>query len=151
MDGHAWLTWFLIGIGLFLSELAAPGFILLFFGLGAWLAALACLAANPSAAVQIAIFLAASLVSLALLRRFFTKIFSGRARPGAEPGDMAQAGGQTALVTAAIAPGAPGEIQFRGSYWRAAADEPIAAGAPVVIEGPLPGDNLTFKVKPVAT
>jgi len=148
MDGHAWLAWFLIGIGLFLSELALPGFILLFFGLGAWLAALACLAANPSTSVQIAIFLAASLISLALLRRFFTQIFSGRAKPGAEPGDMAQASGQSALVTRDIAPGAPGEIQFRGSYWRAVADQDLAKGASVVIEGPVPDEALTFKVRP---
>jgi inner membrane protein len=150
MDGHAWLVWFLIGIGFYLSELALPGFILLFFGLGSWVASAACLVFAPSVAWQIGVFLAASLFSLALLRRVFTQVFSGRAKAGPEPGDMDQAVGQTAQVTAEIAPGAPGEIQFKGSFWRAESGERVAKGQVAVIEGTSPEDPLTFKVKPLA-
>jgi len=35
------LIWFLIGIGFLIAELALPGFVLIFFCLGSWVAALA--------------------------------------------------------------------------------------------------------------
>ena len=31
-----WLVWFLAGIAVMLAELAVPGFVIIFFGLGCW-------------------------------------------------------------------------------------------------------------------
>jgi len=36
------VIWFLIGLGLLLLELVLPGLVILFFGAGAWVTALAC-------------------------------------------------------------------------------------------------------------
>ena len=41
------LVWFIAGLGLFLLELVLPGFVIFFFGIGAWVTALICLVAQP--------------------------------------------------------------------------------------------------------
>jgi membrane protein implicated in regulation of membrane protease activity len=42
------MVWFLIGLILIVSEFAVPGLVIIFFGLGAWVAALALLAIEMS-------------------------------------------------------------------------------------------------------
>ena len=32
----SWLVWFLAGVAIMLAELALPGFVIIFFGLGCW-------------------------------------------------------------------------------------------------------------------
>jgi membrane protein implicated in regulation of membrane protease activity len=41
------LFWFILGLVFFLAELIIPGFFIFFFGLGAWMAAVACLIWDP--------------------------------------------------------------------------------------------------------
>ncbi len=147
----AGLIWFLIGVGFLLAELALPGFILIFFCLGSWTVALALLVfSSIGSATQIGIFLVFSLISLFSLRAFFLRTFRGKFTDQAEDGLLQSDIGQQAVVTGAIRPHLPGEIKFRGSFWRAVADVDIAAGQPVVIEGRASDSGLVYKVKPTA-
>ena len=158
MDGFfsAHVLWFLAGAVLLLAELATPGFVLLFFALGAFVAALAAYALNIGAGGQIVVFLAASLAGLALLRRMFLRVFRGRTRR-ADDGSPEDSGlddsgvGKTALVTRAVGPGRQGEIKFRGSFWRAESSFPAGEGETVVIIGPAANDSGAYLVRPAET
>lgn len=161
MDGFwtAHLVWFLAGTVLLLAELALPGFVLLFFALGAYVAALCAYALGLGVGSQFVVFLAASLAGVALLRRMFLRVFRGRthsparedAGSGAEGGpvgDGADSGvGKTAVATRAMGPGQPGEIKFRGSFWRAQSGEAIGEGENVVIIGLAQNDSGAYLVR----
>jgi len=69
------LVWFIIGLVLFLLELVLPGFVIFFFGVGAWVTALLCLIANPGINLQAIVFGATSILSLVLLRKMIQKRF----------------------------------------------------------------------------
>jgi len=56
--------------------------------------------------------------------------------------------GAVGEVIEAIAPPATGKVKYGGSFWLAAADQPIAVGTVVRI---LKKENLIVNVKPVAT
>lgn len=148
----AHVLWFLAGVAFLLAELALPGFVLLFFALGAFAAALAAFGLGLGTGGQFVVFLAASLAGLALLRRMFLRVFRGRIRsPGAEgaaDGPENDIGaGKAALVTRAVAPGVPGEIKFRGSFWRAESAEAIGEGESVVILGLAHNDSGAYLVR----
>jgi len=64
-----WLIWFLVGIAVMLAELAVPGFVIFFFGLGCWGAAVAALLAPDSYSIQVFAFLIVSVASLLTLRK----------------------------------------------------------------------------------
>lgn len=153
MDGFwsAHVLWFLAGVAFLLAELALPGFVLLFFALGAFAAALCAWALGLGAGGQLVVFLAASLAGLGLLRRMFLRVFRGRTRTLAEgeaDGPENDIGaGKNALVTRAVAPGAPGEIKFRGSFWRAESAESIGEGESVVILGLAHNDSGAYLVR----
>jgi membrane protein implicated in regulation of membrane protease activity len=148
----AHVLWFLTGAVFLLAEMALPGFVLLFFALGAFAAALAAWA-GLGLGGQFVVFLVVSLAGVGLLRRMFLRVFQGQVRgqdaaPADAPGDSAV--GRPALVTKAISPGVPGEIKFRGSFWRAEADEPIGEGENVVIVGQTSHDTGAYTVRPAA-
>jgi len=152
MEGFwaAHVLWFLAGVALLLAELALPGFVLLFFALGAFASALAAFALGLGAGGQFVVFLAASLAGLALLRRMFLRVFRGRTRLSAEDaaGLDDPGAGKTAVATRAIGPGLQGEIKFRGSFWRAESLDPIGEGENVVIIGLAKNDSGAYEVRP---
>lgn len=132
MDISPVLAWFLVGIAFFVTELILPGFIIFFLGLGAWCAA-AVSAVNPvSLTAQLLIFLVSSLLTLIFLRSRLRSIFTGKASEEADSVNVDSAP-STGVVVDAIAPPAEGLVKYGGSFWRAAADEPIPAGAVVLI------------------
>ena len=69
------MIWFLIGLVLFLLELVVPGFVIFFFGVGAWVTALVCLIADPNVNIQVIIFAVVSVLTLLGLRRMIQKRF----------------------------------------------------------------------------
>ncbi|MGE4264455.1 MAG: NfeD family protein [Desulfovibrio sp.] len=153
MDGFwtAHVIWFLAGAVFLLAEMALPGFVLLFFALGAFAASLAAYALGLGVGGQFVVFIAASLAGLALLRRMFLRVFRGRthseAGGDAEP-DFGDVGaGKPAVATRAMGPGKPGEIKFRGSFWRAESEETIGEGEDVVIVGQAKNDTGAYLVR----
>ena len=145
----AHVLWFLAGVVFLLAELALPGFVMLFFALGAFAAALAAYA-SLGLNGQFVVFLVVSLAGVALLRRMFLRVFQGRthATDAAGAGLDNSDAGKPAVVTRAIGPGVPGEIKFRGSFWRAEASEHIGEGENVVILGQTSHDTGAYNVRP---
>lgn len=139
------IIWFLVGLLLLVMELAMPGLIIGFFGVGAWIVAIVCLFAEIGLNAQLLIFIASSVLSLVLLRRWLKGIFLGHAGSKQDlKHDIEDFVGQRAVVKSRIVPKLGGKVEFHGSDWEARADQEIAEGTVVEIIGK---DNITFKVK----
>ncbi|MBU0945571.1 MAG: NfeD family protein [Proteobacteria bacterium] len=139
------LLWLIVGVILFLMEMAVTSFVLFFFGLGAWITALACWFFPLSINNQLALFLCSSLATLFGLRGIVKKVFIGDARGDSLDSVIAR-GGEKCVVITAINPPAEGHVKFSGSFWRAEADEAIGEGETVTI---IRQDNLLLKVKKI--
>jgi len=129
------LIWFLLGILFFVIEMMIPGQIILFFGIGAWIASLSVFLFDISINFQLGIFIVATVLSLVLLRKYVRKIFSGKsiAKNGSDIDE--EFIGQTAIVENDITPEKMGKIAFKGTTWGAISNESISAGSKVQIIG----------------
>ena len=143
--GTPTLLWFLAGVVLFLLEMAMPGFVLFFFAAGAWLTAAASWLFPLSTNEQILIFIAASLVSLFVLRRFVKKVFEGGSDSGGRDSALAETG-ERVVVVSDISPPAEGKVKYSGTTWRARSTVHIEAGEIAEI---LEQDGLVMIVKRV--
>lgn len=142
------VVWTVAGLALIVLEAVVPGLVLLFFGFGALVAALAAWLFDPPAAWQLLIFVAASLGSLALLRGRFAAVFRGREGAGAERVDgLESLLGETGVVSEAIAPGGRGRVKLRGSFYEATAREALPEGTPVRVAGDPRGDHSLLDVE----
>ena len=139
------VIWVLVGIVLLLLEFALPGLIVFFFAVGAMITAAVCFFADVSLNAQLLIFIASSVVSLVLLRRWVKGIFMGHiTSKQASRENLEEFVGQRVVVKEKVLPNLPGKVELHGTNWQAAADEEIEAGVVVEIIGK---DNLTLKVK----
>ena len=131
------LIWFLIGLGLVLVEFMIPGAIIVFFGVGAWIAALTTwIGLTDNLAWQIIVFSVSSVALLILLRHRLRGQFLGHT--GSEQDldhDLEEFLGKIVSVTAAIRPGADGRVEFKGAGWEARSDHSFEPGDRVVITG----------------
>jgi len=143
------LIWFIIGVVFLIAELAVPGFILIFFTAGSWIAAIAAGFLHIKLTSQIIVFIVSSLILLIALRKYGLRTFKGKASSDIDDDYAGSKIGKTAVVTKTIAANKPGEIKVKGSFWRAVADLKIEEGQSVIIESQETEDGLTFKVKPV--
>lgn len=121
----AWLIWFIFGIALAFAELMMPGFIVIFFGLGCWVVAGVLLILPLTAAQQLLLFIAATIFSIVLLRKWSMRIFRGMSADQTEKDYNDFPKGAQAQVVQRISPQTNGRIQFRGTFWDAASDEEI--------------------------
>jgi membrane protein implicated in regulation of membrane protease activity len=137
------VIWFLIGLGLLLLELVLPGLVILFFGAGAWVTALACVIHDFSLNWQILIFLVASLMGLVLLRKYLKRKFFGRKSGNAED-QLEEFIGRKAKVLEEFKDGS-GRIEFKGTQWSARCEDPLKKNQWVRI---VEKDSLTLTVKP---
>lgn len=141
------LIWFLVGFVLVLGEFVIPGLVIVFFAVGAWVVAAVCLFTEISLNAQLGLFIAASVLSLLVARRWVKGVFQGFGVSKQDMSvDMEDFVGQRAVVTKAITPTTRGKVEFHGTDWNAEAQEEIGAGVTVEI---VQKDNLTFKVKTV--
>jgi inner membrane protein len=141
------LIWFLVGVAFFLLELATPGLVLLFFGIGAWLTAGVVLMTPVALNTQLVLFIIASLVSLVLLRRWLKGIFSGYVKSRQDASQQLEdLIGKHAIVKERISPKLAGRVELHGSDWTAQADQEIAAGTPVEVIGQ---NSIILKVRPL--
>jgi membrane protein implicated in regulation of membrane protease activity len=144
------LLWFIVGLVMLFAELALPGFVIIFFGAGAWITALVVwLGLVTSFSAQLVTFLVSSMVSLVLFRkqgmRYFGGKISGKLAPEQSLDDIR---GEKAVVVNAIKPNSlDGKVEFNGTMWAAESDVNIAPGAVVEV---VQRTNLTLRVKPVS-
>jgi len=118
-----WWFWILLGLVLSAIELATPGgFVIVFFGAGALMVgvlALAGIAAQPW--LQWLLFPLLALLSLRLFRRPAMRRL-GIANPR---NDVDTLVGEIAVAVEAIAPGAHGRAELRGTTWSARNADPV--------------------------
>lgn len=130
-----WLIWFVAGVAVMLAELAIPGFVIIFFGLGCWGAAIAAAVAPDAFSCQLAVFLIVSLASLATLRKMAMRIFVGRSQ-SPESEDMGNVPlGARVNLDHDMEPGITGRVRFRGTTWDAVSEERLPGGSEAEIIG----------------
>ncbi|PID81843.1 hypothetical protein CSA17_04890 [bacterium DOLJORAL78_65_58] len=130
------LIWFLIGLALVLSEFIVPGIILVFFGMGAWTAAVTTwLGLTTGWTGQLLVFGITSVVYLILLRRWFQARLTGFEGGRQDPHDnIDEFDGQIVTVTEDIAANTlTGKVEFKGAVWTARAETAVPAGRRVRI------------------
>ena len=139
------VIWFVLGIIMLLMEFAIPGLVIAFFGMGALVVAILCMIFELSLAAQIGLFILFSLVFIVVLRRWLkTRFFGSDAAGIDQSGVLDEFTGKPAVVIAEIAPGRPGKVEFKGTGWKAEAEEALAVGDPVII---VSKDNISLNVK----
>ncbi len=126
-----WLLW-LLGAGVFVVvELLTPGFIFLFFGVGALAVSILLLLFDFSLSTQVWTFLLTSVATLLILRKALMGIFHGRE----ETDKLDDTPFGTAVVVKEIKPGIGGRVSFRGSFWPAQAEQHFNEGDTVLVVG----------------
>lgn len=139
------LMWFVVGLFILLMEFVVPGFIIFFFGVGAWSVALTTLFFDIPANFQLLEFMLVSIVSLVFLRNKFTNLFSGNVKSKQTIDDeMDNFIGTKVIVTQKITPNYKGRVELHGTSWIATADEEINEGEVVEI---INKSNLTLEVR----
>ena len=110
------LIGFVVGFIFLLVEFIGPGFIIFFFGIGAWIVAVVCLLLEISLNTQLTIFLVSSLLLLLFLRKWVKTIFIGRIDSKQTKDDIYEEfAGKKAVVTQEIKPNVNGKVEFHGS------------------------------------
>ncbi|HEX8424489.1 MAG TPA: NfeD family protein [Pyrinomonadaceae bacterium] len=137
MSEFAWILWVILGVILIIAEIFTPGFVLLWFGVGAIAAALAALV-GVGYPFQFLIFFIVSIALTAASRTIFTKYLVREAEGGGYKSGAESLPGQVGTVVAA-SQGAlsEGAVKVYGSTWTAYPAEgeaPLEAGARVVVE-----------------
>ena len=127
------ILWFALGLVLLLLELALPGLVIVFFGVGAWITALAYLLFDLSFNSQLIVFILASILNLVLLRRLVLQKWSF---PRYSRNELSEEFiGKICTVVEQINPGPMGgKVFFRGTTWTAKANTNIPVGETVRIK-----------------
>ena len=146
MTSCGWL-WIYAGAALMFLELVVPGFVLCFFGLSAATVGVLRFVFGEgfSPTWQLAAFSALSILYIALLRRYLTKVFVGGKVETKTDFDN-ESVGRAGKVTEAIRPPLTGRVMIGVAEWTAAADSAIEAGANVRV---IAQSNLTMKVEAI--
>jgi membrane protein implicated in regulation of membrane protease activity len=139
------IFWAVMGFLMIISEFFIPGLVIIFFGAGALLTAvLTALIPGfaPMIAAQILVWLGFSTLSLASLRKYFKRIFTGKQITAGE--HDYDDGGKTALVLETVRPDKPGRIAYKGTSWEALSfDKTYKKGSKVWI---LKHEGMTYYV-----
>lgn len=134
------LFWLAIGAMMLIMEIVVPGFVLFFFGIGAWVVALINWMYPITIVSQLFLFSISSAVCLLVFRRFLKDKFFG-AKDDDESGF---AEGDTAEVIEVIKPPYTGKVNYSGTTWKALAQERIEVGTVVKI---VSREGLIFRVE----
>jgi inner membrane protein len=130
------LGWFLLGLVLVLLEFATPGVVLVFIGLGAWVAsAAAALGLAESTTSQTAIFGVSSILLLITLRRFFKAWFLGDVSSAGQ-GELEEFLGKSVVIRSSLSSFTQGKVEFRGCQWNARTESgTLEPGDAAIISG----------------
>lgn len=124
-----YLIWFIAGGILIVAEILLPGFVVVWFGIGALAAGLAALL-GAGHAIQVVVFAVVSVGSLIPAKMFLKKKEKEPTlRVGAE-----RVIGMTGRATKPIHPGEFGEVKVDGDVWIAKSDTQIAADELIVVD-----------------
>ena len=138
------LVWFILGLILLLAELVLPGFVIFFFGVGAWITALVCLFFNPGINLQVVIFAVTSVIVLLIFRKMIrNKFIYNKNDISGEIED--EFTGKEAVAVADFGADKTGKVEFKGTSWKAELKSEIVAGQKVIIQEK---DNFKLIVKP---
>jgi membrane protein implicated in regulation of membrane protease activity len=136
-DSYVWILWVVLGVVLIIAEVFTPGFVLLWFGVGALAAALASML-GAGLGFQFLVFLVISTALTALSRTIFVNYFT---RDGEQNGLKSGAAGLPGqigtVVTSSRGALDEGAVKVFGSIWTAYPAEgepPLEAGDRVVVE-----------------
>ena len=135
-DNYAWVMWAVLGIVLIIAEVFTPGFVLLWFGVGALAAALASML-GAGLALQFFVFIALSAALTALSRTIFVNYFARHDTGGLRTGADALPGQVGTVVSSSSGALNEGAVKVFGSVWTAYPAEgetPLEAGERVVVE-----------------
>jgi membrane protein implicated in regulation of membrane protease activity len=125
------IFWFLLGLVLFLLELVMPGFIIFFFGVGAWVTALVCLVSEPGTNLQIIIFAITSVIALLAFRRVLQNKFFHKTDNSQDVED--EFTGKEAIASVDFGGMKNGKVEFKGTSWTAESASEIQNGQRVII------------------
>ena len=133
-----WVLWFILGAILIVAEIFTTGFVLLWFGLGALVAALAGFIGIDSLVIQFLIFATISISLTAASRTIFINYFS-RERTGQSlrSGVDALPGKIGTVVSSSKGALQEGAVKVFGSTWTAypaPGEPPLEAGERVCVE-----------------
>ncbi len=117
---YVWLIWLVIAALLIAGEVMTTGFVLLWFGVGALVAALLALIGVTSIAVQILVFLAVSVALVAASRTILNQFFT-RTSPETDlkTGIEMMIGQVGIVVESSQGPLHEGAVKVFGSVWTA--------------------------------
>jgi membrane protein implicated in regulation of membrane protease activity len=137
MEDFLWILWTILGVILIIAEIFTPGFVLLWFGVGALAAALASML-GLGVPAQFLIFIVISSALTALSRTIFANYFSSRDEPeGLKVGASSLPGQVGTVVSSSSGALGEGAVKVFGSVWTAYPAEgepPLEAGERVVVE-----------------
>ena len=136
MDDLIWIVWTVLGVILIIAEIFTPGFVLLWFGVGALAAALAGLV-GLSFTLQFLVFLVVSIALTAASRTIFSNYFVRDDVAGLKTGVDALPGKIGTVVSSSRGALHEGAVKVYGSVWTAypaEGEEPLEAGDRVVVE-----------------
>ncbi|MCA1633832.1 MAG: NfeD family protein [Acidobacteria bacterium] len=136
-ENFTWILWTILGVLLIIAEIFTPGFVLLWFGVGALAAALASII-GLGLGLQFLVFITLSVALTALSRTIFVNYFSKEGEPaGRKFGADSMPGQVGTVVTSSRGAMQEGAVKAFGSVWTAypaEGEEPLEAGERVVIE-----------------
>jgi membrane protein implicated in regulation of membrane protease activity len=135
---YTWILWTILGVILIVAEIFTPGFVLLWFGIGALVAAFAGLVGVASLPLQFLIFAVVSTALTAASRTIFVNYFSQEKTGNDLKSGVDALPGKTGIVVSSSR-GAlnEGAVKVFGSTWTAypaEGEEPLEAGERVSIE-----------------
>jgi len=138
MSDFGWILWVVLGVILIVAEIFTPGFVLLWFGIGAIVAALASLA-GLGYPLQFLLFFIVSIALTAASRTIFTKYLTRHSEQGGsyKSGADSLPGQVGTVVISSQGALSEGAVKVYGSTWTAypaEGEEPLEAGARVVVE-----------------
>lgn len=138
MNDWVWILWAVFGVILIIAEIFTPGFVLLWFGIGALIAALADFVGIHSLGLQFLIFAVVSISLTAASRTIFVNYFS-REKTGSDlkTGVHALPGKVGYVVSSSRGALNEGAVKVFGSVWTAypaEGEEPLEAGDRVEVE-----------------
>ncbi len=138
------VIWLLVGIGLIISEFAIPGFVTIFFGVGALITSLFCWLIGIPLSIQIIIFIITSVTLFYYLRKHLhDKFFNSKVIETKSDVDFEFIGKEATALTNISTKG-NGRVEFRGTQWTAISTEDIKENSQVIITDK---NNLTLTIK----